>query len=274
MKNTFGVLTLAILAAGGLSSFSFPQDKQESQSKKTRHIRLVKMEDGKKMELDTVVPADEVFVWNGDTINPVRHIKGFSPSEFDQMHNPDGWQDRRDKMRMLERRIDQLGQENLMHMDSDKMVQIFTEEENDSTGKKIIIHQRLNNGNMEDRIIHLKGHNGNHFPPVPPMPPMSRMRMFEGNRNKGTIDLNDPNIISFKKKKMSGDREKIEIIRKKSEADENMNFDFHMNDAMGVPEPPEPPEFDFEFDFEESTGERVREAIIEEEKNEFIRSEN
>jgi hypothetical protein len=231
------------------------------------------MEDGKKMELDTIIGADDVFVWNGDTINPGRHIKGFSPSEFDKMHNPEGWQDRRDKMRNLERRMERLGQDNLRHMDSSRMVQIFTEEEEDSTGKKIIIHKRLKDGNIEDRIIHLKGHNGNHFPPVPPMPPMPRMGMFEGDNNKGTIDLNDPDIISFKKKKMSGDREKIEIIRKKSQADENMNFNFQMNDDLGVPEPPEAPEFDFDFDFDESTGEVIEEKIIEEEKNDSIQLE-
>lgn len=220
MKNKFVVGTLALLTAGGLSSFSITQDKQEAQPKKTRHIKLVKMEDGRKMELDTVVSVNDVFVWNGDTISPGRHIKGFSPSEFDKMHNPEGWQDKRDKMRTLQRRMERLHQDNPMHMDSSRMVQIFTEEEQDSTGKKIIIHKRLKDGNMEDRIIHLKGHNGNHFPPVPPMPPMPPMRMFDQNNHKGMIDLNDPDIISFKKMKMSGDREKIEIIRKKSQANE------------------------------------------------------
>jgi phosphomannomutase len=81
------------------------------------------------------------------------------------------------------------------------------------------------------------------------------------------------NLISFKKKKMSGDREKIEIIRKKSQADENMNFNFQMNDDLGVPEPPEAPEFDFDFDFDESTGEVIEEKIIEEEKNDSIQLE-
>ncbi|HKI88159.1 MAG TPA: hypothetical protein VKA38_03965, partial [Draconibacterium sp.] len=34
-------------------------------------------------------------------------------------------------------------------------------------------------------------------------------------KTDNVIDLSDPGIISFKKKKMSGDREKITIIRKK-----------------------------------------------------------
>lgn len=188
MKNTIGIFAMAGLAAWGLSSFSSSPDKPEAQPKRTRHIKLVEIEDGKKLELDTVLGADDAFVWKGDTIKSGRHIKGFSPSEFDKMHNPDGWQDKRDKMRIIERRIDRSGEPNVMHMDSERMIQIFTEGEGDSTGQKIIIHKRLKDGNMEDRIIHLKGHNGKHFPPMPPMPPMPHMRMFKENNSIGVIN--------------------------------------------------------------------------------------
>ena len=34
-------------------------------------------------------------------------------------------------------------------------------------------------------------------------------------QNQNLIDLNDPDIISFERKELSGGREKIEIIRKK-----------------------------------------------------------
>lgn len=66
---------------------------------------------------------------------------------------------------------------------------------------------------------------------------------------------------------MSGDREKIEIIRKKSEANEVMNFDFDMNDAMGIPEPPEPPVFEYDFDIEESASEEIEKEINGQGKN-------
>jgi hypothetical protein len=184
MKNTFALLGMG-LATFLLSSSAIAQKTQES--KETRHIKMIKIENGKKMELDTVLTGDDVFVWNGDTLNPVKHIKRFSPSGFDKMHNIDIKVDRRD-------------------------------------GKEMIFFD---------------GENMKNFPPMPPWPPMRHMKMIKGANSGRVIDLNDPNIISYKKKDMSGDREKIEIIRKKSETPEHTNFEFEFNDELVAPEPPE-----------------------------------
>ncbi|MDO8929777.1 MAG: hypothetical protein Q7W54_12425 [Bacteroidota bacterium] len=180
MKNTFALLGMG-LAAFLLSSPAIAQKTKET--KETRHIKMTKIENGKKMELDTVLTGNDVFIWNGDTIGPAVHIKRFSPSGFDKMHNIDVKVDRRD-------------------------------------GK-------------EKEMIY------KHFPPMPPMPPMRHMKMIKGANSDRVIDLNDPNIISYKKKNMSGDREKIEIIRKKSEAPEHTNFEFEFNDELVAPEAPE-----------------------------------
>ncbi len=75
------------------------------------------------------------------------------------------------------------------------------------------------------------------MPPMPPMPPMRPMKMMKGGNSVRVIDLNDPNIISYKKKNLSGNREKIEIIREKSKDSENMTFDFEVGDEPMAPEP-------------------------------------
>lgn len=184
MKNTFALLGMGF-ATFLLSSPVIGQNTKET--KETRHIKMTKIENGKKMELDTVLTGNDVFIWNGDTIGPAKHIKKFSPSGFDKMHNIDVKVDRRDGKEM-----------------------IFLDEEN------------------------MK-----HFPPMPPMPPMPHIKMMRGGNSGRVIDLNDPNIISFKKKNLSGNREKIEIIREKSQEPENMTFDFEVGEEPMAPEAPE-----------------------------------
>ena len=267
MKNTFVLFAMAGMAAWGFSSFSFHQNAQQAQPKKTRHIKITEMEDGKKTELDTVLSSDDVFVWNGDTINPDKHIKKFSPSEFDKIHHPDGGNDRQKRVRIYQHKGGKAVDSTQWQMDSENDVQIFTEEEGDSAQKKIMIHKRFKDGNEEDHIIYLDHPHGKHFPPMPPMPQMPHMNMLIGNRADRIIDLNNPNIISFKKKKMSGNREKIEIIRKKSEITDNMNFDLHMDDAMIAPEPPEPPVFEYEFNNDKSAKQEISKKMSVKEKN-------
>ena len=241
MKNTFLLFGITGLAAIGLSSFALSQDKQEGQSKKTRHIQVTKILNGKTMNLDTVLHSDEVFVWNGDTLSPDKRIKGFSPSEFDKKHNPDGKQDRVRRIKIYEPTGENDGDSGNWEMESDDTLHISTGEEGDTGGKKIIIHKRHGEGDERDHFIYFNHNDGDHFPPMPPAPPVPHFRMMQGDNTRGMINLNDPNIISFKKKKISGDREKIEIIRKKSEASENMDFNFHMDEIIQVPEPPHAP---------------------------------
>jgi len=215
----------------GISAWAVPQDKTQAQPKKSRHIKMIKMENGKKMELDTVLTGDDIFVWNGDTINPVKHVKKFSHAGFDKMH----------------------------HIDV----------EGDSAHKKIIIHKRLHDGNEADHFVYLNEPRMKHFPPMPPMPPVPHLKMMKDKHSGRSINLNDPNIISFKKKDLSGDREKIEIIRKKTEALNDMNFDFEIDHAMMAPEPPHIMD---EFNNEES-GQKHMEEEIEVEVKEGVENQ-
>ncbi|HLN74041.1 MAG: hypothetical protein ACM3O8_13795 [Methylococcaceae bacterium] len=219
MKNKLKLLVIGSISAIMLiPGFAFSQAQDV---KKTRHIKMMKIENGKKMEIDTVLTGNDVFVWNGDTINPEKHIEKFSPSEFDKRHP--------EKVHKM-----------IMHADSGEDVRIITEE-GDTVGEKIIIHKRMRDGNDNDHFIYLNRPGGYHFPPVPGAPAVPHIKRFKGMNNSKMINLNDPNVISFKKKDMSGGREKIEIIRKKTSDSDNMNVDIDIDDALQVPEPPMPP---------------------------------
>ena len=125
----------------------------------------------------------------------------------------------------------------MMHMESGDDEEMLNEQSGDSVQKRIIIHKMMKDGD-EDQVIYLNGPDMKHFPPMPPMPHMKMMKEQHAGR---IIDLNDPNIISYKKKSMKGGREKIEIIRNKSEGSENMSFDFNFDDQLVPPPPPPPP---------------------------------
>ena len=240
MKNKLVLWTIGSLSATLLiSSFTFPQIQDK---KKTRHIKLTKIENGNKMEIDTILSGDEVFVWKGDTIKPEKHIKKYSPAEFDRLH-PTQKEKGPAKIRIIERHNGEEGDRMIMHSDSGKEFEIITDD-GDTTGKKIYIHKMLRNGDERDHLILLDEEDGSDFPPIPPVPPVPHMKRFRAMHSGKSIDLNDPNIISYKKKKISGDREKIEIIRKRTNEVEEMDFDFNMEHTMDVPEPPMPPDIE------------------------------
>lgn len=238
MKNKMVMSGIGGLAAMLLiSSFTFPEIQDQ---KKARHIKLIKTENGKTMRLDTMLTGDEVFIWNGDTINPPKHMRKFSPSEFDRLHNTDQM-DQQKRVRIYKHRGGQEGDFLIMRPDSGEDFEMFTEEA-DSTGKKIMIQKRLKNGPGKDHFMYFNHPGGEHFPPVPPMPAVPHIQRFRGERAERGINLNDPNVISFKKKDIGGDREKIEIIRKKTK--ETEDFEFDTNVLIDVPAPPAPPVWD------------------------------
>lgn len=236
MKNKFQLLGTGCLTA--ILIIPFLAFTQKPEQKKTRHIRMMKIENGKKMEIDTILSGNDVFVWNGDTISPEKHIKGFSPSEFDKRH-PDPMDNNPRKRRVHIIRDGALDDRHTMQGDSTEDIRIITDD-GDTVGQKIIIHKRLKDGDERDHFIYLDERHNGHFPPVPGVPPVPHIRRFNGMNSSKMINLNDPNVISFKKKDISGGREKIEIIRKKTRETDNMDFTFDADPMIDVPQLPEP----------------------------------
>lgn len=75
----------------------------------------------------------------------------------------------------------------------------------DSTKKIVVIRQRPD-GNENRKMV-------TRLTPNAPIPPITRDIRFLNHRSGNVIELSDPGIISYKKKKLSGGREKIIIIR-------------------------------------------------------------
>jgi hypothetical protein len=268
MKNkllSFGIVGLTGVL---LSSFMLAQKGDEIQEpKKSRHIKLTKIENGKKMELDTAFTNENVFVWQGDTVNPPKHAVKYSSSGSDKMQQVDVKVDRKDgkeKVMIIKHRGGKSGEPMILNMDSGDDMEIVTEDI-DSNGKHIVVRKRMKDG-VEDHMSFRNGDFDMLVPPpppqpVPPMPPFPHMKVMKMQHAGQIIDLNDPNIVSYKKKDVKGGLEKIEIIRKKSENQENMTFDFNDDYELMAPEPPEAPEFNWESD-----GDSIHLKVIEKRK--------
>jgi hypothetical protein len=226
MRNTLLLFGMAGIAAA-LFSFTFIQKSDDAQNpKKERHIKMTKIENGKKMELDTIVYGDDVFVWQGDTIGGKQMGKHPSHSGSDKVQqiivtgDPEG--ENKDVM-IIRHGNPKPGEPMIWNMDSGEDMEIITEDI-DSLGKRMVIRKRIQDGNENQMVC-------------PHIMPFHSMPFHTGQ----VIDLNDPNVISYKKKDLSGGREKIEIIRKKSADPEEMNFNFQTGDELMPPPPPPPP---------------------------------
>jgi hypothetical protein len=229
MKHKLALFGMVGLASLVLTSFTLRTDgDQKEQPKKMRHLKMTKIENGKKTELDTVLTNDNVFVWKGDTINPGKHIGSKGSDKMQTVNVTVDNKDGNEKVMILRHGDEKPGDPMMWDMDSGDDMDIVTEDV-DSLGKRIVVRKHIEDGN--DMVFRNCPHRLS-FPSIPPMPKHSGQ----------VIDLNDPNVISYKKKDLSGGREKIEIIRKKSDKSEEMTFDFDANDMIMPPPPPPAPE--------------------------------
>lgn len=267
MKHKLALLGIVGLSALFLSSNAMAQKEDKTKgTPKTRHIKMTKIENGKKMELDTVLTGNDVFIWHGDTIGGKGMGKHFSSAGINKgkqikvVVDGDG---KNENVMIYHQKDGKYGEPMIWKMESGNDVQVFTDAKGDSVRKRIIIRKGKDDGE-EDRLIYLNEPNMRQFPPIPPMP---HRQMLRGSRDSRVINLNDPNIISYKKKNLKGDREKIEIIRKKSEGPENMTFDFNIDDQLMPPKPPEAPEIIREFKNGESQMKIIRKEKKLEGKN-------
>ena len=248
MKRILTAFGTTVLAVTLFSSLAFSQKSDEKATpEKSRHIKVMKMIDGKKMELDTVITGDNLLVWQGDTLNPVKHKWGFSPSGFDKLHHFDVKVDENGGRKNVMIYRDKGGKDSKQityEIESADDDQVLNVADGDSVNKKIIIRKRMRD-REDNPQFYFGGPDMKHFPPMPPVP---HFKMVQRAR---VIDLNDPNIISYKKKNLSGGREKIEIIRKKGDESKNMSFEFRGGDDMVAPQMPEMP--DMEGDVQHTT---------------------
>lgn len=228
MKRILTVAATFACAFFLLSSFSIRENPQDPPrgKKKERHIKLEKTDDsGKTMKLDTIVEGDAVFVWNGDTIGEGKDLEWIAKDDF--------------KLDSLFERfdIDEDDDGNIFILKSGKtkgspMVYEFSSDDDSAKTYKIV----TDGDNADDNVVMWHGKKGPDHVMVPPRPAKAPrvldIMFMDKYKSDNNIDLSDPDIISFKKKEMSGDREKITIVRKKSDTkDVERNEEFIVKDA-------------------------------------------
>lgn len=223
--SIIGVSALAILFTSAISIRETPQDPPRGKKGK-KHIKMVKVDDdGKKMEVDTVVAVDEVFVWNGDTIGAANKIKWVSKEDFDFDMDYD-----------FDFDVEADGEGNVFVFKSGEgsahKVMRFNAE---GDSAKQIRMKIITDGDHEE-IMKWHGKGGKEMiiaaPHMTRAPKMIRMEKKGGN----VIDLSDPGIISFEKKELKDGKEKITIVREKpSEKEVEVHEEIIMHGSHNSP---------------------------------------
>lgn len=206
MKNNLALAGLIGMVMFPVFSFSagFSGAQAEKKQQQTqRHIRVVKVVDGKKSELDTVVSHSDVFVWKGDSIGgkfgmpfgPFRAQRNARPGRFNG-GGPGGPMTR--PMGPGGFFVPGGGRPDSLGMTGDTLVH------------RLFIGRQMRR-QMPDRFFL-----NSQRPDIRHAGPQHR-GAFQERDLGNSIDLGDPNIISYSKKNLKGNKEKIEIIRQKTE---------------------------------------------------------
>jgi hypothetical protein len=211
-NNSFFMLALVAVFIFAAGMKPVPQDDSKQPQKKT-HLKVVTVKDGKKQVLDTVIESKDLkvmhmgkgnaFTWtttgtgiSADSISEdIEIVKDGGKSSHVILHKRGG-----EKGNVIIREIKTEG-------DSGKQVTV-TVEKAGPDGENVFIARP--GRNMRHRVV---GEPLSLGMPVA-FPGTQIMRHLSG---RNLIDLSDPGIISYQKKKMSGGREKITIIRNEVE---------------------------------------------------------
>lgn len=212
MNSILSITTGLLLAVLFPSSFSFreaPQDPPRGK-KVEKHITIKKVdEDGNQITLDTIIEVDNVFVWQGDTISGGHEMKWVSKEDFDF----DG-----DFDMDFDIDVEETADGRAIIMKSDK------------DGKKMVKEIKIDMEDMEKdmemMMLHMPEISG-----MPHLPHAPKAMFIQKQSTKNVIDLSDPGIISYNKKKMKNGTEKITIVRKQvSEEDIELNEEIFIHE--------------------------------------------
>lgn len=249
MKNFNKSRVVLFFASLMLLTIVLKSNAQEA--KDSRHIKMIKVVNGKKVELDTIVSGNEMFIWQGDTVNGKELKNRISPAGFDKKQRMEVKVDTKDgKNNVMIYKFNDIekGDPLIWKSESGENVFRFRNENGDSIKERVIIRKMAKGENDDVMFFNIddKMHSGT----------SPKVMMFKHKDSGQTINLNDPSVISFKKKDLSGGREKIEIIRKKSDKNTEMNFGFGQNENFTAPIGKS------DFEFTNESGDVKKEIII------------
>jgi hypothetical protein len=189
-----GTLTLVLFFT---TSFSFRENPQDFPRGSKKHIKLAKDINGQKTELDTIIEGDKILVWQGDTIGKSIDV---------------------DSIRIYHIKTDTVLEPSAIEYTISK--------KSGNGGHKMVM---IKSGEHEPEVYEFEGggkgnavwmsidSDGENLTGVSRVIASPRAKVAKSKTNKNIIDLSDPGIISYEKKKLSGGREKIEIIRQTPE---------------------------------------------------------
>jgi hypothetical protein len=200
-----GLLLVALVSTKPVTRTD-PQDP-----KKVSHIKMVTINDGKKTVIDTTITGKNVWTitQTGD--------KNFEWVTLDNEQNLDS----------LKKVIELKGKDG-----KEKKIIIM---KHDGGNGPVIIRELESEGDSFKRMtMHLeragRGKRMMMAPLAPGVPIMGRAPVYRYRQNQrgNIINLSDPGVISFKKEKLSGGREKITIIRNEVKENEE-TFNVRVN---------------------------------------------
>ncbi len=206
LKGSIPLLMLAVMAGGESRAQETPPPPTTR-----KEIRTILINEGGKTVTDTVITEKEMkitrFKDNADAVWVASDAEAGNDSQVEELiiRKGDGTERRISLRKTGDAPEGMVFHEEIMDGDSGKMVRVFV---------------RKAGSGEEDVLIRRDGRPGSRrmvtrrMAPGTPMLPGFRTVRRQHFQNPNIIDLSDPGILSFKKKKMSGGREKITVIRK------------------------------------------------------------
>lgn len=229
-KSVFSLaalLAMFILFSSAISIGEIPQDPPRGK-KAEKHIKVIKVDDkGKKTEVDTVLNATQVFVWNGDTIGEPGEMEWFAKGgDLDFISDMD-----------FDFDIDSVMAKSIFVTRSgdmkSPMVYEFRSDDDSTKEYRVKVISKVDGEDVDIMKWHGNSNNNVFF-----RSPNAahQMRIIDNRSKSNVIDLSDPGIISYEKKELKDGKEKIVIVREKpSEEERELHEEIIMHESPAAP---------------------------------------
>jgi hypothetical protein len=225
-KNS--ILFLAILLiftmVSGLPMYG---QKTSPEKKKITHVKVVTIKDGKETVIDTSFTGENMKVFSHTGDKSFSWVTSGDSLKVDTLTEDFEYITGAGKGKKMV----------IMRHGKDEGPMVIREMETEGdSGKKIVVHvEKISPEDGDILINHRSFGRQGRLSPAPLFPPASLTtgQAFRFQNNTNVINLADPGIISYKKKKLSGGREKITIIRNEVMQTDEETFNIQLDDQSG-----------------------------------------
>jgi hypothetical protein len=217
------ILPLMVLNLMIVSKSNAQDSKPATKTKK--HIKIITIKDGVKEKIDTVIVGDDMKVFSTGNDKKFHWTSSGAETYLDSLSGNMEYKfgDGKGKKIII-----------MKHGHGQEPMIIHESEVEGDSGKTMTVHVEAMEPDDEDVLFFNNGRKGQRrimttrpAPGFQGLPATPALRHFQNRSN--VIDLSDSGVISFKKKKMSGGREKITVIRNEVKESEEKTFDVYMD---------------------------------------------